>query len=160
MDEERVPQEDAGGEPEAVSRDLAGLPQDRSGIPGGMGPALTTEAVGDPDASSERSAAEGGAATGAVIGAVVGGPIGLAIGAAVGGATGAAAGPEEGAARSGDERVDSRRDREEAFAEGHTSSPIGPPPEVRHDSLREPHAVDIPVVDALSGHGEADAERA
>ena len=126
---------------------------------GSTGPGITTEAVGDPDATSERSAAEGGAAAGAVVGAVVGGPIGLAIGAAMGGAAGAAAGPEEATGPANDARVDSRADREAAYEAGGAASPAAPIRPSNHDPLLEDHAVHIPVVDALSGHGEAAAER-
>jgi hypothetical protein len=123
-----------------------------------MGPAVTTEAVGDPDATSERSAAEGGAAAGAVAGVAVGGPIGMAVGAALGGAAGAATGPEEPVARPGEERVDPRADREAAYDAPSTVSPMGRP-RLTGDPLMEEHAVDIPVIDALTGHGEAAAER-
>jgi hypothetical protein len=143
---------------EAQRRALAGHTPAEPGMPGPMGPAVTTEAVGDPDASSEQSAVEGGAAAGAVAGAVVGGPVGMAVGAVLGGAAGAAAGPEEPVAQPGDRRVDPRADREAAYEATTRSSPVATP-KLTHDPLTEEHAVDIPVVDALTGHGEADAER-
>lgn len=133
---------------------LPGHPASQPGMPGPAGPAITTEAVGDPDASSERSAAEGGIAAGAVIGALVAGPIGLAVGAALGGATGAAAGPEESPARPGDERVDPRADREAAYDRSGFGSPAVAAPPATSDPLMEEHAVHVPVVDALSGHGD------
>lgn len=70
-------------------------------MPGPMGEAQTTEALGDPHASSESAVASGGAATGAVLGAAIAGPIGLAIGAALGGVAGTAAEPSEEADRPG-----------------------------------------------------------
>jgi hypothetical protein len=142
----------------AHRRALAGHVPAEPGMPGPMGPAETTEAVGDPDASSEQSAAEGGAAAGAVAGAVVGGPIGMAVGAALGSAAGAAAGPAETPARPGDGRVDPRADREAVFEAPLTTSPVAAP-RLTRDPLMEEHAVDVPVVDALTGHGEAEAER-
>jgi hypothetical protein len=131
---------------------LPGHPPGVQGMPGPFGPAVTTEAVGDPDASSRQSAAEGGAAAGVVLGAVVAGPIGLAAGAALGSAAGAAAGPEEAPARPGDGRVDPRTEREAAFTP-HDDPAAARPPATR-DPLIEEHAVDVPVVDALSGHGD------
>lgn len=65
------------------------------GMDGPMGPAQTTEAIGDPHASSENAAATGGAASGAVVGGAVAGPIGLAVGAVLGAVAGAVAGPPE-----------------------------------------------------------------
>lgn len=142
----------------AHHRALAGHTPKVPGMPGPMGPAETTEAVGDPDASSEQSAAEGGAAAGAVAGAAVGGPIGMVVGAALGGAAGAAAGPAEAPARPGDGRVDPRADREAAYEAPSTTSPVASP-RLTKDPLTEEHATDIPVIDALTGHGEAAAER-
>jgi hypothetical protein len=143
----------------ARPRHLAGMTPGRHGMPGGKGPALTTEAVGDPDASSEESAAEGGAAAGAVIGAALAGPIGMAIGAAAGGVTGAAAGPDEPAKRHGDGRVDSRRNREAAYESAPAPNQRGQAPAITRDAVREEHAADIDVIDALTGHGEPEAER-
>lgn len=142
---------------EAERRALAGHVPSQPGMPGPMGPAPTTEAVGDPDAASEQSAVEGGAAAGAVTGALVGGPLGMAVGAALGGAAGAAAGPSEPPARPGDGRVDPRADREAAYEEPLATSPATAP-RLTHDPLTEEHAVDLPVIDALTGHGEAAAE--
>jgi hypothetical protein len=138
-------------------RGVVGHASTAPAMPGPMGPAVTTEAVGDPDATSERSAAEGGAAAGAVAGVAVGGPIGMAVGAALGGVAGAASGPAEPVARPG-ERVDPRADREAAYEAPSTVSPMGTP-RLTTDPLTEEHAVDIPVIDALTGHGEAAAER-
>jgi|GEM_PF-3446358 len=138
-------------------RALAGHSPKVPGMPGPTGPATTTESAGDPDASSEQSAVEGGTAAGAVVGAAIGGPIGLVVGAALGGAGGAVAGPDESPARPGDGRVDRRSDREAAYEAPLTSSPVATP-RLSHDPLMEEHAVDIPVVDALTGHGEAAAE--
>lgn len=157
MDDGDMPRGPEPG-PGSTSRELAGMAPDAPGMAGSTGPAETTESVGDPDASSERSATEGGTAAGAVIGALVGGPIGLAVGAAVGSVAGAAAGPDEPVMQPGDERVDGRADREAAYVDGRGASPTTPIRRSNHDPLLEEHAVDIPVVDALTGHGEAAAE--
>lgn len=136
---------------------LPGHPPSAAGMAGPMGPAITTEAAGDPDASSQRSAGEGGAAAGAVVGALVAGPIGLAAGAVLGGVAGAVTGPAEPVARPGDGRVDPRADREAAYDRTRRASPSGGRPRPTSDPLTEEHAVHVPVVDALTGHGESPA---
>ena len=55
------------------ARELESLPENQPGMPGPTGPAETTDAVGDPDASSESSATEGGAAAGPVVGTALAG---------------------------------------------------------------------------------------
>lgn len=116
------------------------------------------EVAGDPDATSEQSAAEGGAATGAVVGALVAGPIGLAVGAALGGVAGAAAGPDEPSAP-GDGAMDRREDRDAIHADGGPQRSGSAPKVERADRSKVP-VVDIPVVDSLTGHGGVDADRA
>ncbi|MFP5342638.1 MAG: hypothetical protein ACLGIJ_06920 [Candidatus Limnocylindria bacterium] len=131
-----------------------GAPLGRPAMPGPTGPAETTEAVGDPDAHSRRSAAEGGTAAGAVVGGMVAGPIGVALGAALGAAAGAASGPAEGVPV--DERiVDARADREAAYR----PSLVGSPRRGAHapsgvagrpaDPRLEEHATEVPVVDLI-----------
>ena len=72
-----------------------GLPVGMDGLSGPTGPATTTEAIGDPDATSEASQVEGGIAAGAVIGAAVAGPVGVVVGTVAGALAGSAAAPPE-----------------------------------------------------------------
>jgi hypothetical protein len=141
------------------ARELESLPENQPGMPGPTGPAETTEAVGDPDASSESSATEGGAAAGAVVGTALAGPFGLAVGAALGGAAGTAASPAEPVTQPGELRPDTRAEREAAFERGRGSTTHAESSYEQHDPVIEEHAVEVPVVDALTGHGEDAARR-
>lgn len=131
----------------------------RPAMPGPTGPAETTEAVGDPDAHSPRSAAEGGAATGAVVGGMVAGPLGVAVGAGLGAVAGAVNGPSEGVPSDDERIVDPREDREAAYRASDAGSPrrgahapagvAGRPA----DPQIEEHATDVPVVDLIPSTG-------
>ncbi len=138
-------------------RHLADMTQ--HGMPGGKGPALTTEAVGDPYASSERVPPRAARLRVRSSGRRSPDPSGRPSAPRWAVSRGAAAGPDEPAKRPGDGRVDSREDRKAAYESAPAASPRGVAPAMP-DARREEHAADIPVVDALTGHGEAEAERA
>lgn len=139
-----------------------GAPLRRPAMPGPTGPAETTEAVGDPDAHSVRSAGEGGAAAGAVVGGMIGGPIGVAVGAGLGAIAGAAAGPADGVPAEGERPVDTRADREAAYDASKQASPrraVAPPrsrPGEPADPLTDEHATSVPVVDLIPTAERAD----
>lgn len=131
-----------------------GLPVGMDGLSGPTGPATTTEAIGDPDATSEASQVEGGIAAGAVIGAAVAGPVGVAIGTVAGALAGSAAAPSEAGPD-----IDTFESRAEHAVEP-TRRLAGPMMDERsnepNDPLSEAHAVEVPVVDLIPGSSAAE----
>lgn len=132
-----------------------GLPVGQDRMAGPTGPATTTEAVGDPDSTSEASQVEGGIAAGAVIGSAVAGPVGFVVGTVAGALAGSVAAPPEAGPD-----IDSFESRA-AHAVEPTRPVAGPMMDTSsgepHDPLSEAHAVDIPVVDLIPGSSAAGA---